>query len=102
MTPITAELYLSDARGVYIPQNFAEQTRRECVTGVSDADWQTLLSGPGNEWYWEAWQAVCDSATVTNPGTGQQYRVYQDGDCWLIPVEWEWDDAAGWFRDPTV
>lgn len=85
-------LYLSDARGIYIPQNFAEQTRRECVTGVSESDWQCLLIGPepSNEWYWEAWQSVLNNAVVTDPTTGTAYNVYQDGDCWLVPADAIW------------
>lgn len=80
-------LYLSDARGIYIPQNFAEQTFRHCVTGVTDDDWRILLAGPDHEWYWEAWENFCNNATVTSPESGKQYRIYQDGDCWLIPIE---------------
>ena len=91
--PDSAMLYLSDAHGVYIPQNFAELTKRECVTGVSDSDWECLLIGPTmkNEWYWEAWQSVLNSARVTEPKTGVIYTVYQDGDCWLVPVDAVWE-----------
>ena len=85
-------LYLMDARGVYIPQNFAEHTRRECVTNVTDSDWQCLLDGPTaeNEWYWEAWNNVLSNARVTDPKSGTVYTVYQDGDCWLVPIDAVW------------
>lgn len=86
-------LYLSDARGIYIPQNFAEQTDRHCVTGVTDDDWNTLLAGPDHEWYWEAWESFCNNAVVTSPDNGKRYRIYQDGDCWLIPVDAETTDT---------
>lgn len=95
-------LYLSDARGQYIPRDFAQQTIRECVTGVDQTDWDTLLAGPDHEWYWEAWNSVCNDAIVTDPKSGQAYRIHQDGDCWLIPVEWEWDDATEWYIDPAT
>lgn len=82
--PDGALLYLSDSRGVFIPQAFCEQTKRECVRGVADADWQTCLAGPDGEWYWEAWESILGGAIVTAPDTGQTYCVYQDGDCWLL------------------
>lgn len=84
-----ALLYLSDSRGVYIPQNFAQQTKRECVTGIDDDDWNYLLAGPDHECYWDAWCVVCDDAIVTDPNTGIRYSVYQDGDCWLVPIKTE-------------
>ena len=82
-------LYLSDARGIYIPQNFAEETFRHCVTGVTDGDWNTLLTGPDHECYWEVWEIFCNNAVVTDPKSGEKYSIYQDGDCWLIPIESE-------------
>lgn len=82
-------LYLRDARGIYIPRDFARETFRHCVAGVTDDDWNTLLAGPDHEWYWDAWSDVCDNATVTSPETGKEYRIHLDGDCWLIPIESE-------------
>ena len=76
-------LILSDARGRYIPRDFANEIRRDHVTGVSDADWAILEDGPDNEAYWDAWSDVCDSAVVTDDD-GTVYTVYQDGDCWLV------------------
>jgi hypothetical protein len=87
-------LFLSDARGVYIPRDFAESIRRDCLTGASDEDMATLAAGPDGEWYWDAWTAVCDGATVTDPNTGIKYSIYQDGDCWLIPEGMIVNDAG--------
>ena len=41
-------LWLSDARGVYIPRDFANSfsNRAKDVTGVSDEDWAILEAGP--------------------------------------------------------
>ena len=43
MTEMTFEndaiLLLSDARGQYIPRDFAREVKRECVTGVTEEDW---------------------------------------------------------------
>lgn len=95
-------LWLSDSRGVYIPQNFAESfvDRDRDVTGVSAADWEILETGPDHEWYWEAWDDVLDNAIVTDHKAGVRYRVEQDGDCWLIPVDMEWDDEKAWYVWP--
>ena len=89
-------LYLSDARGIYIPRDFAQETYRECISGVDDETLETL-SDPEHEWYWEAWEDVCNNAIVTDPKSGTKYRVYQDGDCWLIPDGMSWDDEQGAF-----
>lgn len=93
-------LWLNGARGVYIPQNFAESfaDRAKSVSGVSDEDWQTLEKGPDEEWYWEAWDNVLNNAAVTDEN-GVKYRVYQNGDCWLIPEGMEWredDETFAW------
>jgi hypothetical protein len=84
-------LWLSDARGVYIPRDFANSfaNRAVSVSGVSDEDWTTLESGPDAEWYWESWETVLNNATVIDD-EGVKFSVYQDGDCWLIPHGMEW------------
>lgn len=104
-------LWLNDARGVYIPRDFANSfsDRAKAVQGVSDEDWATLELGPDyqdesdltvyNESYWDVWTDVCDNATVTDEH-GNKYRVYQDGDCWLIPVGMEWNDETDGFDYP--
>jgi hypothetical protein len=89
MTEMTFEndaiLLLSDARGQYIPRDFAREVKRECVTGVTEEDW-AILEEPDHEWYWEAWNDVEQNAVVTDPTSGIEYIVYQNGDCWLVPV----------------
>lgn len=83
MEPI---LILSDARGVYIPQNFAEEydTYHGTWTGIRPEDIAILLEGPDNELYWDAWTSIENNAEYTHTN-GTQYRLYQDGDVWLIP-----------------
>jgi hypothetical protein len=90
-------LYLSDARGIYIPQNFVQETRADCITGLKDGDRMILESGPEHEWYWEAWDAALDSVRVTDPATGTVYFLHQDGDLFLIPEGMECDDSAVFF-----
>jgi hypothetical protein len=91
-------LWLSDARGQYIPRDFANSfvDRAKHVSGVTDENWQILETGPNHEWYWEAWQEVEQDAVVTDEN-GIKYRIHQDGDCWLIPEGMEWDEENGFF-----
>lgn len=95
-------LWLDDHRGIYIPRDFAASfaDRAKSVRGVSDDNWSILESGPDHEWYWEAWNDVCDRATVTDDN-GVEHFVHQDGACWLVPVGMEWDDATEFFVWPN-
>lgn len=85
-------LYIADHCGAYAPQDFAEKTEREYITGVAQSDLIVLLAGPDHEHYWDAWSRVLDSAKITDPTTGDVYTVYQDGDCWLVEDGAEFDD----------
>lgn len=81
-----AILLFDSNRGIYIPQNFAEEIIRDYVSGVSDEVWKTLENGPDDEWYWEAWDSVMDSAEITVPEQpGIKFSLWQDGDVWLVP-----------------
>lgn len=94
--PESAILFADSARGVYIPQHFAESIKREQVTGVSDEDWTILELDPNDEdtpdWYWDVWHDVEQKARVTCPKTGIVYALYQDGDLWLVPEDWNPED----------
>lgn len=103
-------LWLNDARGQYIPRDFATSfaDRAKAVSGVTGEQWAILEHGPEggldskdgpNDLYWDVWEEVCDSASITDD-QGVQFFVYQDGDCWLIPVGMEWSDEAGFFVWP--
>lgn len=96
--PDNAILYADSSRGVYIPQHFAESIVRDAVRGVADSEWRCLEAGPYEEWYWETWNRIEQTAVITEPNTGQEYQLYQDGDLWLIPVDAVWPDAE--FAEP--
>lgn len=68
--------------------DFANGIRRDCVIGVSDEVWKCLEQGDTieNEWYWEAWSELERDAVITDPDTKIEYNVYQNGDCFLVPV----------------
>jgi|GEM_PF-2139444 len=90
-------LFLTDARGVFIPRDFAKSVTRDRITGVSEDCFDVLLRGPyaENEAYWDYWQDVCDSAVLTDDD-GTQYTVHQDGDCWLVEKGAEYDESSDW------
>ena len=89
--PETAILYASDRYGIYIPQYFAESIKPECLSGVSGEDLQILLDGPDHEHYWESWDVVCNNATLTD-SNGVTFYLWQDGDLWLVPSNFEFED----------
>lgn len=112
----SVHIYLSDSRGQYIPRDFARDTKRNCLSNVTQADLDYLALGPGGclddckelqdgetvrgEFYWDVWQDVCDNAVLTDPETGNKFRLHQDGDLFLVPTDWEWDDNSESFREP--
>ena len=68
-------LLLDDHRGVYIPQIFAQDFVG--WTGISPEDHATLLKGPYEEGYWDAWDEVLSEARFTEGG--KEWTLYQDG-----------------------
>lgn len=94
-------LWLSDARGQYIPRDFANSfiNRERDVIGVTADDWRVLENGPDDGSYWDVWNDVCDNAIITDEN-GELYRIWQDGDCWLVPDGMEWSDRDETFHWP--
>lgn len=75
------ELLLNDSRGIYIPQNFAENFNMD-QWGVRDEDRDILLLGPNdaeNEWYWEVWENVLSNASYIDE-KGNHWHLWQEGD----------------------
>lgn len=81
---INATLFADSARGVYIPQHFAESAQRDKFTGIDSEQWGILESGPDNDLYCDVWDEVLDNAETTCGGV-----LHQDGDLWII-----WADKA--------
>jgi len=99
-------LWLSDARGVYIPHDFARSfvDRDKHVSGVSRDDWSILDLGPNqesNDVYWETWDDVLNDAIVTDEH-GTKYRLHQDGDLWLIPDGMQWNEDSDCYQWPEA
>jgi len=99
MTKPEMTLILNDARGIYIPRDFTNAVARERVTGISDEDWAILEAGPDHEDYWDAWQTVEQDARITDDH-GNVYLIWNDSDCWLVPVGMEWSDEEDTFVWP--
>jgi hypothetical protein len=87
------ECYADSARGVYIPQYFAESAKREFISGVSEEQFAILESGPDAEFYWGTWSEVLDSCVITD-SRGKWY-LYQDGDLFICHTDYlpEYDDC---------
>ena len=100
MTKPEPLLWLSDARGVYIPRDFAQSfvDRNKHVANVPEDAW-AILEDPEHRDYYEAWDEVLRDAVVTD-GDGNKYSVHQDGDCWLIPAGMVWDHNNECFAWP--
>ena len=87
-------LLLSDGHGIHIPRLWtAGLTEDECDD--FSVDWEDVRicqGGPDEALYWEAWQAICDSAEWEEDGS--MWRLVQNGDLWAvksdveIPEEW--------------
>jgi hypothetical protein len=93
-------LWLSDARGIYIPRDFANSfvDRSKHVQNVTEEDW-AILEDPDHEWYWEAWDEVLQNAVVTD-NEGTRFRLSQNGDLWLIPEGMEWSEEQDFYVWP--
>ena len=74
-------LMVGDCYGNNIPLEFAKDC--EGWEGISEWAMTTLLSGPDNPNYWEAWNSVTDNASLKTD-CGKTYYLYQDGDLWAV------------------
>lgn len=89
------ELYADSARGVYIPQFFAETVRRELVRNVTPEQFDILLAGPNHTYYWDTWNDVECQAEIHAPD-GKVFTLWQNGDLWLIERGEEIPDDFRW------
>ena len=81
-------ILLADSHhGIYIPKLIAEEiisgnikvkNREEILSALAE------LGNPENEFYWEAWEELCDNAVLLGK-TGEEFYIYQDDDVWAIP-----------------
>ena len=74
-----SELFADSARGIYIPQHFAESYATEKWKYIDADDIQILLVGPNHQFYWDAWDSVLNNAETICGGV-----LHQDGDLWVV------------------
>lgn len=79
-----AQLFADSARGVYIPQYFAESHAPEQWRHINPDDVEILTAGPEHESYFDAWDSVLNNAETVDGG-----KLHQDGDLWVY-----WPDDA--------
>lgn len=86
-------LLITDGFGRYIPQMWADGFTPEEAAKYGISQWaiEQCQAGPDAEHYWEAWDDVLNSATLTD-GRGTVWHLYQDGDLWQVPAGWEWPE----------
>ena len=82
------ELLVCDNRGIYIPQLFC-QNYASYITNLEEVkeDFDTVLLGPDNEDYFDAWDSLLNRMKFTND-YGQMFEVgylEDSGDLWAIP-----------------
>ncbi len=83
------ELVVDGHHGVYAPQFFVEMYEDD-LTGVDREDVKTVLAGPDEEWYWEAWDNI-ERDGLVKVGR-KEYTIYQhEGDIFLVDY-----DAPDW------
>jgi hypothetical protein len=89
-----SECFLDSARGIYIPQNFAELINPQDWTGIDPEDLDVLRSGPDHEFYWDAWTSVLDYAETKDGRV-----LWQDGDLWIVARDRAIEDLNKYFED---
>lgn len=77
-------LFCDGSSGKYIPQRFAAEISPQFLSGVYQDDLNELAD-PDSEYYWETWEKVCNNAVITC--NGDEYRLHQSDDLWLICYE---------------
>ena len=81
----TVLILCDSAHGQYIPQIMIERLLDAGWKGISEEDAQTLRNGPGEEWYWEAWENVLNNATLELDGI--TWTLWQDGDLFAVAFD---------------
>ena len=91
-TQLSPKLVLSDSYGRYIPQVYCEDADEEWAesVGVDFKDVLVCQAGPDQDWYYEAWSNILDSAHKVIDGV--TLRLVQDGDLFEVPDTYTWPE----------
>jgi hypothetical protein len=93
MADYPRNVLITDAQGVYIPQEFATNSeiddgscKRNTWRGIDAEDLAILEAGPDHEHYREAWDSVLDNAHLFDDN-GTEWHLEQDGDLFAIVAD---------------
>lgn len=100
--------------GIYVPQEFALRWQpeawglsREEFANEDGSDWDCILGGPDEEYYWEAWESILGRARFQHPSrpNGEPAAwagasLYQDGDLFMVHRDAVWSESEEWFVWP--
>ena len=78
-------LLVSDSNGIYVPQVFATQFDLSLWNNIDPDDIAVIEKGPGEDWYWDSWQNILESASYVHDG--RSFTLHQDGDLWAIAYD---------------
>jgi len=99
MKTIEDVVLLADSHhGVYIPQLVVQQYLEHPMwdwSKVSKEDIDSVLAGPDNEWYWEAWENIENEVKVVDE-EGTEYMMMYNEDLWLVPVDISEEEIEQW------
>jgi len=89
------ELLVNDAHGQYIPQIFCQQYKPYITNfeKVKD-DFEIVLKGVDEEFYWDAWDDLLNNMEVTND-KGEKVTIGylpESCDLWAIPEGYDYDN----------
>lgn len=84
------KLIIDEARGIYIPQNFAKNFNLD-EWGINGEEAAPLFDGPDHEEYWDAWEDVLRNAEYTDD-KGHKWTLYQDGDLFCVREDYEFPE----------
>ena len=99
MKTIEDVVLLADSHhGVYIPQLVVQQYLEHPMwdwSKVSKEDIDSVLAGPDNEWYWEAWENIENEVKVVDED-GTEYMIMYNEDLWLVPTDISEEEMEKW------
>ena len=88
--------FCDENRGIYCPQHFVDTFDSSYYPEIEK--YRDDLSSPDNVNYWEAWQELIDKLEITD-SNGNAWGIYQDGDVYLICIQYMDDETYNNFVD---
>lgn len=82
--------FIDSNRGVYIPQSFMQMIDKQYWQPITHQDEKILLAGPdidNSAEYWETWTKFIDGGQFITDQDGDEWRLHQDGDVFLMCFE---------------